>query len=87
MEELHPVLRREVLFAGIQDAGIGIGSLISCRYLSDIGFQSYYHRFLRHAETLHFVRCDAHDECLARAHLVIAYSSTVLLDHPHTILL
>ena len=87
MEELDPVLRREVLFAGIEDAGIGIGGLVGCCNLSHVGLQSYDHRLLRHAQTLHLVCGDAHDERLARTHLMVADSSTVLLDHPDTILL
>ena len=87
MEELYPVLRREVFFAGIQDAGIGIGSLIRCCNLSDIGFQTDNHWLLRHAETFHLMRSDTHDKRFTRTHLVVAYSATVLLDHPHTILL
>ena len=87
MEKLNPILRREVFFAGIQDAGIGIGCLIRCCNLSHVCLQTYNHRLLRHAETLHLMRCDAHDERLTRTYLMVAYSATVLFDHPHTILL
>ena len=87
MEEFYPVLRREIFFAGIQDAGIGIGSLIRCCNLSHVCLQTDNHRLFRHAETLHFMGGNAHDERFACTYLVIAYSATVLLDHPNTILL
>ena len=87
VEEADTVLRCIALFIGIQDAGIGIGSLISHGYVGYIGFQPDNHRLMHHAQTLHLVRGDAHYQCLARADLMVGYAASVLFQHPYAVLL
>ena len=79
IEELHTILHRKILLAGIEDAGIGIGGLVGGGNLCHVRLQSDNHRLLRHAETLHLMCRHTHNERLARAYLVVTDASTVLL--------
>ena len=87
VEETYTVLRRVALFIGIQDAGVGIGSLIGHGDVGNIGFQSDNHRLMHHAQTLHLMSGHAHYHCLARADLMVGYSAAVLFQHPYAVLL
>ena len=87
VEEVHAVCRCEALGIGIKDTGIGIGCLISHGNFRDIGFHSDNHRFVHQSETFHLMSRHAHYQGLARTHLMIAYSTAVLNQHPYAILL
>ena len=87
IEEVHTVCRCETLGVGIEDTGIGIGCLISHSNFRDIGFHSDNHRLVHQSKTFHLMSCHAHYQGLARTHLMVAYSSTVLNQHPYAILL
>ena len=87
VEETDTVLCREILLRSIEDTGIGICRLIGGGNLRYIGFQSDNHRLVGQSQTLHFVCSHAHDKCLSCTYFVVAYSATVLFQHPDTILL
>ena len=87
VEEAHAVGRLEVLLRCVQYAGVGVCLAVGLRYLAHIGFQPDNHRLVHQPQPLHLVRCHAHDQCLAGAHLVVGYSSAVLFQHPDAVLL
>ena len=86
-EDPQAVLRREVLLAGIEQTGIGIGRAEGSGDFVDVGFDTDDHRLAGQSQTMHLIRCDAHDKRLARTDLVVADAAAVLLDHPDRILL
>ena len=65
-EDPQAVLRREVLLAWIEQTGIGIGRAEGSGDLVDVGFDTDDHRLAGQSQTMHLIRCDAHDERLAR---------------------
>ena len=85
IEEFYTIGRRKVLLAGIEDAGVGIGRLIRRGYLCHVRLQTDDHRLAHHAQPLHLVRGNAHDERLARTHRVVADAAAILLQHPHAV--
>ena len=87
MEDLDTAFRREVLLAGIEDFGVGVGGGESLCDLVDVRLQAGDKGLVRQSQTLHLVGGTAHDERLAAAHLVIGDPPSVLLEHPDAVLL
>ena len=87
VEERHAVVGLETLFIGKQNPGIGIGTLICHGNLGDIGFQSDNHRLVCHSKALHLMCRHAHYQRLACSYLMVAYTASVLQQHPYAVLL
>ena len=81
------VLRAEILLAGIQDFGIGIGGTECLCYLVDIGFQSDYQRFVCQSEAFHLISRTTHYQRFTTPHFMIDDSATVGFQHPDRIFL
>ena len=65
-EDPQAILRGEVLLAGIEQAGVGIGRAECPGDLVDVGLDTDDHGLASQPQTVHFIRRDAHDERLAR---------------------
>ena len=87
IEEPDTVSGGEVLFRSVEDAGVGIGGLVSGRYLRHVRFQPDNHRLVSQLQPLHFMRRNAHYQCLTGPHLVVTKATAVLFQHPYAILL
>ena len=86
-EHLLAVGRGEILLARIENLCHRVRLAESLCYLVYVGFQSYNERFLHQPEAFHFVGCHAHNHRLSRADFVPANSTSVLLNHPDSVLL
>ena len=86
-EDPRPVLDREILLAGIENAGVGIGFAERVGNVEDVGLESDDHRLVRQPEALHLIGRRTHDDRLAAPHLVIADPAAVGFKHPHGVLL
>ena len=78
VKEPYPVFGGEILFRGIEDFGVGICRSVALGNLPDVGFQPDNHRFVRQPQSLHFLCCNAHNQCFTRSDLVINYATSVL---------
>ena len=87
VEERLTILELLALGGRIQDAVIGVGSLICGGNLVDIGLHADDNGLVGQAKALHFMRGDTHDKGLTRTNFVIAYATAILQQHPHGILL
>ena len=87
VEEAHPAGCGKILFRGIQHSCVGVCRAVAFGYLPYIRLQPDNHRLVYQSQTLHLVRCHAHDQRLAGSHLVVGYSSAVLFQHPDAVLL
>lgn len=87
VENLDTAFRREVLLAGIEDFGVGVGGGEGLCDLVDVRLQAGDKGLVRQSQTLHLVGGTAHDERLAATHLVIGDPPSVLLEHPDAVLL
>ena len=87
IEELQTVGSGIVLLTGIEDAGIGIGSLIGGGNLGDIGLHADDDGLMGNTQTLHLMSCHAHDKSLTRSNFMVANAASILKQHPNGILL
>ena len=87
IEKAYTVLRRKILFGGIEDAGLGIGSPVRCGDLCHIRLQSDNHRLVGEREAFYLMGCNAHDERFSCSYLMIGDAASVLLEHPDAVLL
>ena len=87
IEKAYTVLRRKILFGGVEDTGLGIGCPVCRGYLCHIRLQSDNHRLMGQREAFHFMGGDAHDERFSCSDLVVGDAASVLLEHPDAVLL
>ena len=87
IEKAYAVLRRKILFGGIEDAGLGIGCPIRRGDLRHVRLQTDNHRLVGEREAFHLMGGDAHDERFSCSNLVVGNAAPVLLEHPDAVFL
>ena len=87
VEEIHTISCRVVLLRRKQHLCLRVARSVRLCNSTDIGLQTYNHRLVAHAQSLHLMCCNTHYERFAAANLVVADATAIQQEHPDTVFL